>query len=315
MRGVLACAVMLFHLGLNNVIEATTKGFLRDSQWHLSVDFFFILSGFVICASFTRRRPTLLAYFSRRTARLAPLYVCTLLASLALSTQNHDLLVIVSNFVFTQPFFGLESINYPSWTIPFEFFTPVAFLLFPFVYKWSPVTSIVAFCALGTLLAWSLVRGHDNQLLRAIAGLGLGFSLCAQLHKSSPAIHFPHRVTLSAFAAASITMLISGSYPAASLAFYPLSALAIISGTRSKTIFSSTALQYVGSWSYGIYLIHIPMLMLSIRLFGRAHVESNSAAKVGIAAATILAAAIAHHYIEQPFMALKRKNLSMKMEA
>ena len=83
MRGVLAVGVMLFHFGSNTIIEKVTSGRIVESQWQLCVDFFFILSGFVLSASFSRRRPALADYFSRRTRRLAPLYILTCAAMIS----------------------------------------------------------------------------------------------------------------------------------------------------------------------------------------------------------------------------------------
>jgi peptidoglycan/LPS O-acetylase OafA/YrhL len=48
MRGLLAVLVMLYHLGLNSQLARWTGGWLQASQWQLCVDFFFVLSGFVL---------------------------------------------------------------------------------------------------------------------------------------------------------------------------------------------------------------------------------------------------------------------------
>ncbi len=88
MRGALAVSVMLFHYGLNTLIAQLTRGAIIDSKWVLCVDFFFLLSGFVLAHSFLRRPLILGGYAVKRILRLAPMYLVATLAALAM--QHFD---------------------------------------------------------------------------------------------------------------------------------------------------------------------------------------------------------------------------------
>ncbi len=72
MRGVLAVLVTLYHFGLNSQLARLTGGWLQGSQWQLCVDFFFVLSGFVLMHTAGRSVLTVSAFAQRRWWRLAP---------------------------------------------------------------------------------------------------------------------------------------------------------------------------------------------------------------------------------------------------
>src|SRR4051812_11587578 len=76
-RGVLATTVMLYHFGLNTFLDCVSGGWLQGGLWDLCVDFFFVLSGFVLAKSFRSHPPTLRSYAVKRWRRLAPVFVLT----------------------------------------------------------------------------------------------------------------------------------------------------------------------------------------------------------------------------------------------
>lgn len=122
-RGVLACFVMLMHYGMNRIIEILSCGYVHGGEWGLSVDFFFALSGLVLCRSFIGRRVTLGRYFKGRVRRLAPMYMVALLAIVAMAGFV-EVRVLVANLLMVQSLLGWQSLNFPSWSIPFELFLP-----------------------------------------------------------------------------------------------------------------------------------------------------------------------------------------------
>ena len=134
MRGILACMIMFFHLGLNGMMLHVTHGLLPGGLWTLSVDFFFVLSGFVLYRSLERTRPGLKAYFIKRVLRLAPMLWIGTLLMLALSRRAFGVGAIVKNLAMLQPLNGIPSptrlwlntvsIDPPAWSVPFELFLP-----------------------------------------------------------------------------------------------------------------------------------------------------------------------------------------------
>jgi hypothetical protein len=145
-RGIAALLVALFHLNVFGAIYA--MDFVRNG--FLFVDFFFVLSGFVITHSYSDRLSTFRAVGSfaiRRFGRLWPLHVVVLLAFVIVEaakavsaargasfdqlpfTHGSSPGSILTNLAFGQSF-GLEkqlTWNPPSWSICAEFWTYLIF--------------------------------------------------------------------------------------------------------------------------------------------------------------------------------------------
>jgi peptidoglycan/LPS O-acetylase OafA/YrhL len=147
-RGIAALLVALFHLNLYSAIYPLD--FVRNG--YLFVDFFFVLSGFVITHSYGDRLKTLdgLREFAiRRFGRLWPLHAVVLLAFLAAEsakavlaargasfylppfTGTNSLDTIPINLVFGQSFGLVQHLtwNPPSWSICAEFWTYLVFAM------------------------------------------------------------------------------------------------------------------------------------------------------------------------------------------
>jgi peptidoglycan/LPS O-acetylase OafA/YrhL len=145
-RGIAALLVALFHLNLYSAIYPLD--FVRNA--YLFVDFFFVLSGFVITYSYGDRLKTfddLGAFAIRRFGRLWPLHVVVLLAFLAAESAKavlasrgasfyvspfssiNSLDTIPINLVFGQSFGLVQHLtwNSPSWSICAEFWTYLVF--------------------------------------------------------------------------------------------------------------------------------------------------------------------------------------------
>jgi hypothetical protein len=145
-RGIAALLVAIFHLNILSAIYGLD--FIRNA--YLFVDFFFVLSGFVITHSYADRLGTpegVATFVIRRLGRLWPLHVVVLLALLIVesaraisvargasfinppftgATSFHS---ILTNLVFGQSF-GIEqrlTWNSPSWSICAEFWTYLVF--------------------------------------------------------------------------------------------------------------------------------------------------------------------------------------------
>jgi peptidoglycan/LPS O-acetylase OafA/YrhL len=145
-RGVAALLVALFHLNLYSAIYSLD--FIRNA--YLFVDFFFVLSGFVITYSYADRLESLddLGSFAiRRFGRLWPLHAVVLLAFVAAESAKATLAVRGASF-YLPPFTGTNALNTlpmnlvfgqsfglvqhltwnpPSWSICAEFWTYLVF--------------------------------------------------------------------------------------------------------------------------------------------------------------------------------------------
>ena len=77
MRGLLAVLVMLYHYGLNTIINAFVP--LGVVEWTLCVDIFFLLSGLVLCRSVEGKGAGALQFARKRFGRLFPMHWAILL--------------------------------------------------------------------------------------------------------------------------------------------------------------------------------------------------------------------------------------------
>ena len=303
MRGILATLVMLMHYGLDRGLSHLTHGLLTNSIWELSVDFFFVLSGFVLARSFERSRPDIRTYFIRRAFRLAPMFLITMLVALWIGhLKDYD--TVIANLTMMQSVFGFESINFPSWSIPFEFVIPA--LGIPLVTawaKWSSRLDIIFFTLFligATISVFLLAKGYDIRALRAFAGLGLGFALFRLFGARLRSLGGRPLATGFCFGGIVLLMLLGHRFTMLTLVFPLLVSITVVIGATTYGLMSTALARALGRWSYSIYLVHIPMLLLAEKLLGQAAVGHNPALKLFLACISIFVAALCNRWIEVP---------------
>lgn len=302
MRGILSCVVMFYHYGLNTLAGRLTGGMITDARWGLCVDFFFMLSGFVLCRSFVSRRTSLSHYFSARLWRLAPMYFITLaLVLLTLRATPSD--TLLANLAMVQPYLGLPSINSPSWSIPYELFMPLMALAFaPRITSpgWATVVFIAAIALASAVAVATHHSGEYDTPLRALAAICAGSALYLVFAGKRPGAS--NGLTLAACAVAIAMMLAANHTVLAYPAFFAASAMAIWWGANAKTLFSSAPVQALGRWSYSIYLLHFPIMVLTISVWGQEALKGSVLVRVAWVLATIALAALAYRFIGLPLI-------------
>ena len=307
MRGVLATLVMMMHYGMDRVISQVTQGLVTRGAWELSVDFFFVLSGFVLARSFARSHPTGVRYFARRVLRLGPMFLLTMFAALALG-PSADPVTVVANMMMLQSIIGLRSINFPSWSIPFELFFPWIWLMLSTRWdRWTKGATFAlgALCLLGAMGgAFLLAKGHDLRALRALCGLGLGFMLFRLTRGYLASVGERPIAIMVGFAGILLIMLLGMRMPLVTLAFPPLVVVTILVGTGTKGLMSTAPIRMLGRISYSIYLVHIPVLLLAQRLFGAAVVGHSAPFKLALCCTSIAVAWLCNRLIEMPLAEL-----------
>ncbi|SFR17815.1 acyltransferase family protein [Poseidonocella sedimentorum] len=260
--------VFLFHL--RSRIE-------YDQNWFWSViengargvDFFFVLSGFVIFhvyepkisdGTFSFRR-----YVVKRFARIYPLHAVMLLVFVALSILRGSGADGIFASVLLFHAWGVTDglvLNGPSWTLSAEMF---AYLLFGVLVNRSPGTSaIVAALCVSAIAAHFIALGvgksafihltWDYGIVRIVPSFILGM-LLRRLTPIVPAAF----AAIMGFAGI-VALLILASAPAGYEVFLPFSLL-IISGAklsdRRNLPTNSKLFVYLGEISYSTYMIHI----------------------------------------------------------
>ena len=178
LRGVAALMVVIFHL-----FETYSKGaaFQIVNHGYLAVDFFFVLSGFVVGYAYDDRwdKMTTWGFFKRRLTRLHPMVIAGTLVGAALfffsgnafpQTQEVELwkfaLCLVMGLLIIPCGTGLDirgwgelnSFNGPVWTLTLEY---IGNALYAFVLRRLPKIALAILCACCAFFTLDLTLGWD----------------------------------------------------------------------------------------------------------------------------------------------------------
>lgn len=284
LRGLAAIAVVLFHL-------TKESGHPLFGHGYLAVDFFFVLSGFVLTFAYQHRLDSgwsAADFMKVRFARLYPLYLVGFLLGCAfLLLQSR-----VAHVPFSQPWYvlGLNLCMLPSsragqlfpadfaaWSIFFELIANLAHALF---FRNRRVGFFLPFLFAGAaaVVTCSLRFGSiDLGYLRASAGWALArvaFSYTAgillfRFWQSGSLRLKVSPVPVGLLLALSMTMpsfsRFNGIYDAAVCLF--LFPLLVLSGASTEPSGRLTRpFQVVGQLSYAIYILQIPLVLLFDRI-------------------------------------------------
>ncbi|MDK4712979.1 acyltransferase [Rhizobium sp. CNPSo 4039] len=238
-RFLLAILVAMQHFG----------GFAAPHKAYLAVDFFFILSGFVLCHAYVARAASpnfFRSYLTDRLARLYPLHLLMLVILVPInilffwstggqflesgwSYQDGRIYTFILNLVLLQNV-GLTthgSWNAPSWSISVEMVVNIALAGVITavakdrrVWQWLLVISLCSYAILMVEFG-SLVTIYDRAfgvlntgLLRGIGGISLG-AIAYQVHEAIvPANRTRHLTILStACAIAVLAIMVASTQP------------------------------------------------------------------------------------------------------
>lgn len=295
-RGICALLVVLFHFCFVFVSPLTDVRLVSNA--YLLVDFFFVLSGFVVCHAYGHKLGTLAHWRSfvvRRLGRLWPLHAAMLAAFVAFiglvnlmpHPQRFDLTVLPSEYSLVSIPIHLAllnaanlhgmSWNAPSWSIGAEFYT---YLLFGAVVVlvarrlWAAAL-LLSLAGIGVLAVASptyMNSTADFGLFRCVAGFFLGVA-AYQLHARIGRA----RVPAASMVEAGVVALVMGFVVAAghgpdqvaplSLAAPLVFAGAVLVFARQEGAVSRLLLlkpfARLGAWSYSIYMTHQWVLMVA----------------------------------------------------
>ncbi|HEY8949860.1 MAG TPA: acyltransferase [Rhizomicrobium sp.] len=284
-RGICALLIALHHFPAHGLLYDLP---LVRNAW-LLVDFFFVLSGFVITHAYRDRLSNgveMASFAVRRFFRLWPLQAAILAAFIALElyrylatgtgfTGERSIFAIFTNLALMQSL-GLHdrlTWNTPSWAVSTEFWTYMVFALVVFVAGRfrvfaSAVLIILSIAILALHSRYGMRETFDWGIARCIYGFFLG-ALTYELWSTKWIAGF--RGTLAEIAAALLALafliLIPGDRPLEYLA-PPVFAIFVLAfandaGTVSRAMFGRP-LQSLGQWSYAIYLVQMLVIALMV---------------------------------------------------
>ncbi|GLK84891.1 acyltransferase family protein [Ancylobacter defluvii] len=297
-RGVCAVMVVVYHFIFIVNTPFMQNEFIFNS--YLFVDFFFVLSGFVVCHAYRDRigdRRQFAGFLLRRVGRLWPLHLAILFAMMLgvmainvaghhperllidARSGNYSLQALLLNAVLLNSM-GLygSAWNGPAWSIGAEFYTYLLFALVVLVArrKLLLVSSALAAAAAAIIVVFApayMNSTADFGYIRCIAGFftGVGaYHLHAAL-RGRP-LPFATLLELASLALATAFIVAAGRGPDKAHALSVLAPLAFAvpilvfarEGGLASRLMRLAPLQALGRWSFSIYLIHMPVLVLAV---------------------------------------------------
>jgi peptidoglycan/LPS O-acetylase OafA/YrhL len=308
----------------------------------LLVDFFFVLSGFVLARAYWNdQRSAMFANNVRdRIARMYPLHLTTLCAVAVMQW-------VLVNHLASPPFVylyndtydfalnllllnrtGLErglSFNGPSWSISTEFVVNILFLAAIALPRnmvraglFGIFAVLLAVILKGGLINDTGMPGSGNDILRTIIGFVCGVALHrVHSHWLSPSGLKGGLADGLAIAAACAFLCYSPQGDLAGLLHlvivvicFPALIVGAIHGRIVRWVLTLPPLVYLGTISYSIYLVHFPLQLgvhlVSVVYLARMPYDSGFFL-VGFFFAVIGLASITHRLIEVPGRTLLRK--------
>ena len=334
-RGISALVVLLFHL------KETSNSLIIQNfivlNGEIFVDFFFVISGFVITYSYSSRIYTfmdLLKFKYKRILRLYPLHVLTLLifvmveiAKYFLSTEfsifsNTEPFTInntrsfIHNLFLTHAFLPLNSFNIPSWSISVEFYAYLLFSLIVLLIKNEKICFLIFmtisfFSFLYIINGGGSLRSMENEdgFIRCCFSFFLGatiFSLKDFIKIKPKLTNF---LILSFLILLIITFFLNNNF----LSILLFSVIILISVNEENhhliKILSFKPLLYLGSISYGIYMFHF-FVIWAERQISEFILKTNPDGVIIIVSTiffTVLLAHISKNYFEYKFINFGKK--------
>ena len=344
LRGVAALLVALYHVNPNLIAPTAAGRFV--GKGYLWVDLFFVLSGFLLAMNYAGRFAggwslgAWLDFLLHRLARIYPLYLALVVASLAyslvlygglhasapppalkLSEPARD---VAANLLMVQSWGLGKSIDGVAWSLSTEW---AAYLLFPLLVavalfgrpRAALAAALAAALVLGATVTLTMRDGayHSGPLdaydgatleplLRCLGGFVLGL-VTFRLAQSPRAVAVAgHDLTIAAALGLLVSGLAAGVHD---LVIYPLFALLVLGlfGNRGYVgrIFACRPVHWLGVVSYSVYLLHPYLVAPRSALDASLQTLlpepwAGVVTSVAIYAVLLAASALAYHAIEEP---------------
>ena len=290
-RGISALVVLLFHL------KETTNSLLVQNFLVLNgdifVDFFFVISGFVITYNYSSRIHTFLDLFKfkfKRFLRLYPLHFLTLIIFVLIEIAKYFLAnkmnifsssepfsinninTFIHNLFLTQAFLPLNSFNIPSWSISVEFYTYFLFAVIILLVKNKNVCCFT-FIAVSMISFLYIIKSGGIRSMENEDGFircCFSFFLGATIFSLKDFIKIKPKLTNFLILPFLILLIITFFLRNNFLGIFIFSIIILISVNEQNSLFvkilSFKPLVYLGSISYGIYMFHFFVIWTEVQI-------------------------------------------------
>ena len=303
------------------------------------VDLFFCISGFLITTLLLREKQhtgsiALGHFYTRRALRILPLYYAVLVAYVALALllpssapqRAHFFRTLPLYASFTANWFANFGVGHPilfafAWSLCIE---EQFYAFWPWLVRWcSARSALLVMCAL-LIIDWLAERGALSALLPSAgyalrivtsfaAPIGLGSVLAllleARLGFAALTSVLGHAWSAPLALAAVFIFLL---WPSAPLFAFQASLAALVGACVIRErhglswLLRARPIAYVGSVSYGLYLLNSSAIGLIHRLFP-SHASSSGFVFWLSLPLSVSFAALSHRYFERPFLRLRTR--------
>jgi peptidoglycan/LPS O-acetylase OafA/YrhL len=293
LRGVCALMVTIYHINANSIFKKLpifTNGFLF-------VDFFFVLSGFVIAINYQARLASgfgISKFMVLRFGRLYPLhlfiFICFLLAEagagpISFAAPQRSIDTALSNILLLQSFniFPFETWNWPSWSVAAEFWTCLLFAIIATFWPRRIMAilvglSAVSLCFIASQTTTGMNVTYNFGMLRSIIGFSTGVIVYAIWEKTNRfQLDMQFASVIEILCIVLVILFVSTAAQSNYGLFAPLVFAIVIfvfareSGCISR-LFTRKIFVVLGLLSYSIYLVH---LLVERKLFGAVYYLEN----------------------------------------
>jgi peptidoglycan/LPS O-acetylase OafA/YrhL len=300
LRGIAALWVVFFHsnamlgiLGYPGLLSSRRAGIL--DKGYLWVDFFFVLSGFIITHVYGRNfaqrvsRPAVRNYFNARFGRLIPLHYFTLAIlliqypllrhltpSAAVLTDLCDWNAVPAHLIMGHAMGMTHTLtwNAPSWSIAAEWWTYlVAIPLFPLAARGGVLrawlTIAAGYGALYLLFAWrprhTLDLAFDYGFFRCLFEFVVGIGVYQLFVNRHGADLLRRDLAMVVAIAGILTCMISRAPDPLIIPFFALLILcAAYNQGSARRVLNTKPLSFLGEISYSVYMVQGVYLTLLI---------------------------------------------------
>jgi peptidoglycan/LPS O-acetylase OafA/YrhL len=303
MRGIAASAVVWFHLTNGNSVVMSEWLRASGRQGWIGVEMFFVISGFVIPHALLASAFRLEHYgpfVLRRIVRLDPPYFVSMLLTIALaylsaarpgfggSPPDYTALQLASHVAYVTGFFGLRWINVVYWSLSLElqYYLLIA-LLFPLL---ANGRAVVRMTTVAALCATSLIVRNPLFVFGWLGLFALGILAFQKRHSM---LSVPQYVVAVALASAAVA--VTGG-----------PAVALVAAATTLLIafatFEHRLLLFLGTISYSLYLVHVPVGGRVMNAVGHAQLGPTAtvAATCAAFAISVTVAYVFYIAIERP---------------
>jgi peptidoglycan/LPS O-acetylase OafA/YrhL len=328
-RGLFAWAVVLYHVRVSCAAWLPAGVMAGLAHGYLAVDFFFLLSGFVIWLNYGERlhaggRGVATDFLVRRFARVWPLHAlmlgfATLIAVALIATGReapHFPFALLPLHLALMQDWGFSNAlmwNDPAWSISAEWaaylLTPLAALAFPSRRTWGAPGLLAAAAMPLLMLATALALTGANRLgadvshfgvFRCLAEFSCGSVLCDLWQRWRGNVRVEIVAWVAGLACLAAWVLGAPEILVIPFAFASLLLALALGAERPRHPLAGRAIHWLGEVSYATYLSHF-LLFFAFKLAFVADAHAVSPVQIALFLAIVLAASAAlYHLVERP---------------